>query len=169
MCSTRVISELDGLFRSRSSPIYANGCLRLPRRPSIGRVTRDIDGKILRCTCSFRSSNALREWMLFAAEKTFHDPRQFGRALGLSEGAIQDTMRDFPHNSREERTQMLSQWIQICQRKGEKATAHRLIEIILSSDAGCLGDAATAELLCQKLKELEPQIMEKLGKITIIT
>ena len=82
--------------------------------------------------------------MLFAAEKTFHDPRPFGRALGLSEGTIQDIMRDYPNNSREERTQMLTQWIED---KGETATAHRLIEVILSSDAGCLDDAATAELL----------------------
>ena len=103
--------------------------------------------------------------MLFAAEKTFHDPRPFGRALGLSEGTIQDIMRDYPNNSREERTQMLTQWIED---KGETATAHRLIEVILSSDAGCLDDAATAELLCQKLKELEPQIKEKLGKLLII-
>ena len=95
--------------------------------------------------------------MLFAAEKTFHDPRQLGRALGLDEGTIADIMRDNPGNSLEERTQMLVRWIKDW---GEKATPQSLIESILSSDAGCLDDALTAELLCQKLKELEPKIKE---------
>lgn len=143
-----------------------SGATRTDREPgarvlSFERVTRGISKETLSLSCNGPDHGppALKKWLLSVGKDMGHyDTRRVARSLGLRESRIEDIIRNHFGDCEEQRCQAIFAW---AKKERGKATVQNLIKCIWSSEPGCLGDVATAELVCERLKKLEPMIKEQ--------
>ena len=159
MQTPNVLRELKQRLTQRASQPRPQLPVR-NRPPSFASVTGGIRRDILSLACSTPLPSAsLNDWLVYVAAELCCAPTRFGRSLRLSPTTIEDTIRDYPRSSREQRIQLLYRWIA---RYGEGATVQVLIEALLSPEPPGLDSAQDAEGVCAKLQELQSRIRREL-------